>query len=423
MAGDTGAAAREWREGWPIVFACTCGMSLLGMGFLTASTYFAPLEAAFHWTRAQTTSAFTVYALPSILFAPAVGVLLDKLGFRRIALVGCVLVGGAWALFATLNGSVLYWLLLWLLLAGLSQLIMVTLWSKAISSYFTASRGLALGVTMAGNGVMQFVAPNIANHLIDSQGWRAAFLITGLGWGAIVTLVCYFLLKEPLDKEQGQASEAAPSAELTGYSVRDGVRSASFIKIISAVFICYLVTIGLMIHLIPVLTWGGLTQDQAVWIYSSVGITGILGNVLGGHLVDRLPAKPFAAILIALPAVACLMLLQPTGSLVQRVIAANIFGICAGGQMPAFGYLSTRYFGLRNFGTLFGFVTSAMAVPTSIAPVLAGLLFDRSHSYTTVLMLFIPLALLGGLVMLSLGRYPHFDPVARDAAAAEPATA
>jgi MFS family permease len=419
---ETRTASQEWREGWTVVVACMGGMTLLGMGFLTIPTFFAPLEHQFGWSRGETTSAFLVYAGASIFLAPLVGTVLDRWGVRRLALPGCVLVSVAWALFATLNGSIVQWLLLWLFLASACQMIMVTVWSAAVSSYFTVSRGLALAVTMGANGGTQLIAPNLTNYLIDTEGWRAAFVIMGLGWGAAVTLLCFFLLKDRRAPQQGVAA-GQPAAEVPGYTVREGVRSASFVKIIAAVFLCYMLTIALMIHLVPLLGSRGLSRDQAVWIYSSLGITGALANVASGYLVDRLPAKPLAAALVALPAIACILLLQPSTSFWQRAIAANVFGIAAGGQMPALVYLATRHFGLRSFGTLFGFVGSAMAVATAVAPVLAGLLFDRTHSYTLFLTICIPLALAGGLVVFSLGRYPPFASERDTAQPGDPRTA
>ncbi len=415
-------ASQEWRAGWRVVVACMGGMTLLGLGFLTIPTFYAPLEHEFHWTRGQFSSAFLVYAGASVLLAPLVGRVLDRWGVRRIALPGCVLVGIAWALFATLTGSLVQWLLLWLFLACACQMIMVTVWSAAVSSYFTVSRGLALALTMGANGGTQLIGANLTNHLIEHQGWRHAFVIMGLGWGAVVTLLCVFLLKDRRAPRRGEWA-AAPAAELPGFTVREGVRSASFMKLAAAVFLCYLLTNGLMLHVVPLLESRGLGHDPAVWIYSSLGITGALANVASGYLVDRLPAKPVAVFLLALPAIACALLLQPSTSFWQRFIAANIFGIAAGGQMPALVYLATRHFGLRSFGTLFGFVGSAMAIASAVGPFLAGQMFDRTHSYTLFLTICIPLALVGGLVVFSLGRYPAFAAEPETTKAGDPLTA
>jgi MFS family permease len=244
----------------------------------------------------------------------------------------------------------------------------------------------------------------------------------GLGWGAAVTLVCFFLLKDRAVSAQTEAAGAG-AADVPGYTVREGVRSASFIKIMAAVLLCYLLTNSLMVHLVPLLESRGLGRDPAVWIYSSLGITGVIGNLASGYLVDRLPAKPVAVFLVALPALACFLLLQPSTSFWQRAFAAHIFGIAAGGQMPALVYLATRHFGLRSFGTLFGFVGSAMAIAAAVAPVLAGQLFDRTHSYTLFLTICIPLALVGALVVFALGRYPDFAAAREERATTAPQTA
>ncbi len=422
-------ASDEWRAGWPVVVASMCGMTMLGLAFLTASTFFAPLEHEFGWTRTQTTSAFLVYAGASVFMAPLVGTVLDKLGVRRLALPGCVAVGVAWALFATLNGSLVQWLFLWLLMAGASQAVAVTVWSAAIASYFTVSRGLALAFTMGANGITQLAAPNLTNFLIENEGWRTAFVVVGLGWGAAVTLVCFFLLKDRRGASQHRggathhhATETAGEAQI-GYTVKEGLRSASFIKIMAGVFIGYLVIIALMVHLVPLLSSRGLTRHEAVLVYSSLGITGGIANIVSGYLVDRIPAKPLTAFLVALPAIACLLLLQPSTSFWQRAVAAHLFGIAAGGHLPPVVYIATRYFGLRSFGTLFGFVGSAMAIPSALAPFLAGVLFDRTHSYTSFLMICIPLALIAALVVLSLGRYPDFTSQDETPKAADPVPA
>jgi predicted MFS family arabinose efflux permease len=272
---------------------------------------------------------------------------------------------------------------------------------------------------MAGNGVCQLIAPNLTNYLIKAEGWRTAFVAMGLGWGGVVTVIVLFMLRDRRAPAEAEAT-ASPAEPVTGYTVRQGVRSGSFVRILSAVLICFTVTIGLTVHLVPLLATRGLTQDEAVWVYSSLGISGAVANVVTGYLVDRLPAKPLTAFVVALSAIACLLLLQPSDSLWQRLFATTLFGFAGGGQMPAFAYIATRYFGLRSFGTLFGFVSSAMAIPAALAPYLFGLLYDQSHSYTTMLLICIPVALVASLIVLSLGRYPQFEAVEGTAKAADP---
>jgi MFS family permease len=423
MTGEPGAAVREWRAAWPVVVASFFGMTLLGMGFLSNGAYISSLEHEFGWTRAEVSSAFSVYAIPGILLAPPVGVILDKWGARRVALPGALLVGLSWALFSTLNGSLAYWLFLWLLLASASQLIMMMVWSAAVSNNFAASRGLALSIMMMGNGLTTVVAPILSNFLIEHYGWRTAYLVEGLGWGGLVAGVGYFMLNDRRERRPDEIARPAV-ADQPGYSVPEGIRSPGFIKIALAVFLASLLNMALMIHLIPVLGEDGLSRDTAVWVTGSLGVSMIAGKILNGVVTDHMPAKYLAACWVALPAVACVMLLQPTGSVMQRAVAANLFGAAAGAQMPVFMYVATRYFGLRNFGTLFGMITSGIAIATAIGPFTAGYLHDLAGSYAPLLIAGIPLSLLASLVVLSLGRYPQFDNVAAEpAAAADPVAA
>ena len=409
MTEGQGAAA-EWRTGWPLVIACTLGMTLLNVGFVTAGTFIAPLERQFGWSRAEISSASMVYVLAGMLLAPPVGMLLDRWGVRRVALPGAMLTGLAIALFSTLDGSIVYWLLCWLLLASATQFVMTTVWVAAVSHHFTLGRKLALSIVATGIGLSTLIAPNVANYLIEHHGWRLAYLMMGLGWGGFVALVGFFALHDHRSRQRRAKAVAAPAVELPGYTVREGLRSTAFAKILCAGFICSLINIALMFHMVPILSWSGLNRDMAVLVTSSLGITMLAGNIGFGLVGDRVPVRVILAIVVAAPAISCAILLQPASSVLQGAIAANVFGICTGAQMPAFAYLSTRYFGLRSLGTLRGFTSTSGAIATAIGPFVAGLIFDRTGGYMPFLLAGIPMLLLSGALLQSLGPYPRFEP-------------
>jgi MFS family permease len=83
-------------------------------------------------------------------------------------------------------------------------------------------------------------------------------------------------------------------------------------------------------------------------------------------------------------------------------------------------YLTTRHFGLRAFGSIFGFITIGLTASSGAGPFIASWLFDISHGYQLMLTIGIPAALFGSLVMLSIGHYPELR---RDESAAGPASA
>jgi MFS family permease len=413
MSDDGSAAAREWRAGWPVVVAAHLGMTLLGVFFFSAGTFFAPLEHEFHWTRSQTSSSFIIFAIIGALLSGPVGMILDRWGTRRMALCGAPLVGLTFALFSTLNGSMVQWWGLWLALAIFSQFIMVTVWSKAVANNFSKSRGLALALAMMGNSVTTIVSPPLANYLIEHHGWRTAYLVLGLGWGGLVTLTSFLMLHDGRNRPRAAAEVAPPPAEdLTGYTVREGLLSAAFVKIALSIVICNILNIGFIVHLVPILSWCGLSRDIAVWLASSLGISMMIGSFTFGLVGDRLPAKWATAFTVAGPAVSCALLFQPGISVWQGAAAVFFFGLVIGAQMPSYTYLSTRQFGMRSFGALQGFGNVATSLATALAPSIAAAVFDRTGGYAAYLIAGIPLCVGAAILLLTLNSEPKFEPAA-----------
>lgn len=405
--GDSG----EWRRGWPVVVAAHLGMTLLGIFFFTAGVFFAPLEHAFHWTREQVSVSTTIVAISGMLLSAPVGLILDRWGTRRMALFGVPAVGITFALMSTLNGSWIQFIGLWIALAILVQFIMVTLWAKAVANNFSKGRGLALSLAMMGNSVTIIVAPMLANFLIEHQGWRTAYLVLGLGWGGLVTVSTFLLLHDGRNRSADDAAAEQPKAEeLTGYTVREGLRSAAFIKISSSAVICNILNIGFIVHLVEILRWDGVSRDTAVWIYSSLGASMLAGSFFFGLVGDRISAKWGTAFTVAGPAVSCALLLQPGIPVSQALVAALFFGFSIGAQMPSYTYTSTLQLGMRSFGALQGFGNIATSLATAIAPLVAARIYDSTHSYAAYLLAGIPLCLVAAFILLTLSSKPRFAP-------------
>src|SRR6185369_1122127 len=170
---------------WPLVLAASLGYAVVAIPTMTLGAFMAPLEAAFHWSRAELTAGLISQAL--------VGRMIDRWGPRRIGLAGLVACGCAFALFSTMDGSVTMWLLLWVVVSVAVQLILSPVWTAAVSSEFEAGRGLAIAITLSGGAIVTLTAPVLAALLIERQGWRAAYVFLGLAPAAFVLVLCYFL--------------------------------------------------------------------------------------------------------------------------------------------------------------------------------------------------------------------------------------
>jgi MFS family permease len=408
QAWPAGAAAAEWRAHWPLVMAGTAGFMMIGLMSFSLGPLMEPLERSFGWSKSQITSGLTVYAIVCVICQPLVGRMIDLWGPRRIGLAGLALTGCAVALFATADGTLLGWLALWLVYALAAQLILMPVWSAAVASEFEAGRGLALATTLSGSSICGFFMPMISTIVIDRYGWRSALVILGLGMAALLLLVTFFFFRSRRDRQRpGDAPAARPAAALTGVPTREALRSATFYKMSIATIGSYALVMAVSIHNLPMLTSVGLARIEAAWIVSFFGLAALLGKIAAGMLISRVPGHIVASGLVALPVVSCLLLMMPQPGPLACLVAVSLFGFSAGGQLQMLVYLTTRHFGLLAFGTIFGFLSSALTIASAVGPVAAGRLADLTGDYRMMLMIGIPLSAIGGLVMLSVGDYPE----------------
>jgi len=186
----------------------------------------------------------------------------------------------------------------------------------------------------------------------------------------------------------------------------EALRSFAFIKLGIAMFIANFVPLAMTIHLIPLLTAGGLPSNTAVVIGGSYGLTMLAGQLVGGVAFDRVSARLVAAIGFTILIISFTLLLLPVRPIAVPITAVLLFGFALGGLSPLFPYLTSRYFGLESFGRLFGVLSALSALAFATGPQTASYIFDATHSYRLFLIGSIPAIVLTILLIVSLGRYP-----------------
>ncbi len=395
-----------------MVLASLVGLSYSTMAIYAIGLFIDPLARQFGWTHTQVTAGFSTAPLLMIPLAPLVGAMIDRWGSRRLAIPGTVLSCCAFACFSLANGSVTQWIFLWVVYAILNASVNTTVWTTAVSGLFTRSRGMALAATLSGAALAQTIAPLLAQRLIDGYGWRMAFRWMGLGWGAaVLLLIVPFFFDAHDHRRRARAGSTSASASTnviaTGLTLRAALRTRAIVQIALALFIAATLGVGLTVHKVPILTAAGMSRSTAATIAASAGIAGISGKLLTGWLLDRWQTGWIPGVSVSLPALACLSLLGPIRSVPSIVLAMLILGYSSGAYLQVCTYLTSRHGGLRHFGKIFGVMAALMSLGSGLGPQIVGAVFDHTGSYTGVLVAGIPLALLAGSLVGTLGPYPQ----------------
>lgn len=400
-----GSARAEWGRYWTLPLAAGLGYATSVIHIYGASPYLKVVSAEFGWSRAEMTFGLTIATVIQAFFGVLIGLIVDRIGPRPLALVGVVLTAAAFALFGTADGTLGNWYLLWAVMAFAVLPVQATVWTSAVASRFAVSRGMALAVTLCGASLAQFLFPLLGTALIAAYGWREAF-----AWQAAICLAValppIFLLFRGAHDRHGKRGETVKldRSALSGVSIAEGLRSSIYWRLMLAALLFTFTIVALSFHFQPILTDGGMSDMGAARIASAIGLSSIFGRLGTGFLLDRLRPSLVGAAAFLLPVAGCLVLLGLGTGPAAAMLAAVLIGLTLGAEVDVIVYLTTRHFGLKNFGALYGGLMAALSLGTAAGPLAAARVFDTYGDYIPFLWLTILCMAGASLAMLTLPR-------------------
>src|SRR5882672_1580428 len=401
--------------GWWVVMTAGLG---LGLGYAPIIVYsfgifLKPLLQEFHSSRGNISLAFTLANLAQAMISPLVGRWADRFGARRVILLGSAFFASMLFLSLALSTS-LWQLYLFYVLLGIAGIGASPLpYGKVIANWFDRRRGLALGLTMFGLGAGAIIMPALAQGLIATFGWRGAYAAMGLPVLAVCVPVVSLLLKETPGTigclPDGAIAAQPPITKrpnVDGMVWQDARHGYTFWTMVSAFFLVGVSVHGCVVHLVPMLTDRGVSPHRAALTSSLLGGALLIGRVVTGYLLDRIFAPRVAMIFFSGAAAGIALLLSGAASCAP-FLAALLIGLGMGAEADIIAYLTSRYFGLRAFGEIYGYAFAAYVLAGALGPWLMGLGFDHTGSYSPVLVGFLVATLGATLVMLKLGPYRY----------------
>jgi MFS family permease len=396
---------------WVVVGAVTglfvCNGPVLAFTF---GVFLKPIMADTGWTRGEASFALSFGGIFSAIAVPVLGSMMDRWTIRRVALPGLVIYAFCTSLLGLSPNSLLVFTALFALAETTSAIQTPVGYAKAISAWFDRRRGLALGIAMAGVGLGGFVIPQLALRLIVRFGWRGAYVCLAVLTLAIAFPAVALWIREPQPGE-GEHRAVVHAAHHPGLSPREAALTVRFWVVAAAFFLVAVAVNGSVAHIVPLLTDRGIAPARAAATLGVFGLSTLAGRLLAGWLVDRVFAPYVASCFFLAPILGFVFLASAAGALPAAGVV--LMGLGLGTEIDLIAFLTTRYFGQRAFGQLYGYFFMVFGFGSSIGRFLGGFVYDLAGSYTPAL-IGAALCLVVAVVLINrLGAYAY--PVQRQA--------
>jgi sugar phosphate permease len=259
---------------------------------------------------------------------------------------------------------------------------------------------------LIGTSIAGIVVPLIAHGAVAAGGWRAAYPALALLPLCIALPLGLLWFREPRPEERPQAL-AGLSGALAGHTLAEAAREPRFWALLISIAIISMAYGGAHIHMSQRVQLHGFSKAESDATIAVVAIGILAGRLIVGLLFDRMWAPGVAFVSLLLPAAGCYLLMGQSDSLTVVRAGAFLLGFAAGAESDVIAFMAARYFGLANYGKIYGFLYMSFGIGSAISPVLYGSVRDATGNYDPMLIAAMLMFAVGGALLLTLGRYPE----------------
>ncbi|HEV2603811.1 MAG TPA: MFS transporter [Microvirga sp.] len=403
MTAPLASTRMPWRF---VLLLSTAQLISWGTVFYGYAVLMEPMMRDLGWSRPQASAAFSVGLVASAVAAVPVGRLID-LGYGRSVMAGgSILAAALLALWSRVESYALF-LALWVLLGATMSAVLYEPGFAVLQRQLgpLARRGITVMTLLGGLASTAFIP--LTHVLVERFGWRPALLVLA----AFNLLVCavIHLVVIPPQAPRTRAERTIPPPS----NARRVLRQAAFWGFVATVVIQGILSTGMPIHLLPLLSERGFSLDAAVAAYAVIGPAQTSARFAVGWAERALGIRTIGLITLALGVTAqALLPFVPPGSW-TIVIFAVLYGASNGLMTILRALLPVELFGRGDYGTILGMIAAPANLARASGPFIFGALWAWWGSYDAVVLACLVMALgslAAYLVTLAAARERHREP-------------
>ena len=396
--------ARGAYYGWWVLGA-TFVLGVLSGGIFSHSNaiFFGPIKRDLGLNSTQTSLIFSLVRAEGSFAGPIVGRFVDKFGARPMIIFGGLLASAGFMALSWVHSYVLFVVIFVGMVgvgksSGLGQVLI-----SAVNRWFIRRRSLAMSICITGFASGGAVLLPLISIGVSTIGWRDVMLYSGIFMAVIVVPLALLVRHSP--EQMGiepdlprPEDDTATQTSLVDFTVRQALRTRSYWILFTGSVLRITMWGAISVHAVEMFVWKGMSQGEAGLMFSLMFFLSIPMRLAAGYLGDHIPLQPMMGGGMVAAGLAVVAMLVMDGNTAVYLFVV-LMAVEQGGSTLNWVALG-NFFGRTSFATLMGIISTAFNLGMLVSPIYAGYMFDRTGSYTVVLISFLPIYLASGVLFL-----------------------
>ncbi|MDE0720086.1 MAG: MFS transporter [Dehalococcoidia bacterium] len=365
-----------------------------------------PVGASLGLNRATTSLVFSLGRSEGAVAGPLVGYLVDRLGAKRIMVIGTILAGIGFIIFSfAQNVWVFAFAYLGFVAFGATMAFQDSA-TALVVTWFSRYRVRAMSVREASGNLGSTLLIPLMTLIIAIYDWRVAALMGAGAYLLVILPLMPFLKESPesmgLLPDGAREADVKAASETPGassppvsspadlqrlrsyyagaeFTVREALRTSSYWYLLMGTVLRQVSRVGIDLHYVAILEWKDFdTSIAALFFTLRLGMN-VPSKLIVGYFGDRVPAQIILGGGMVLYALGLVLLLSFDGLMILAV-SAVIMGMSEGITPVNWGVIG-NYFGRNHYATLRGIINMSYSWALLSVPFATGWWFDQHTNY------------------------------------------
>jgi len=352
-------------------------MTLGGSSMYVVSVVLPEVQKEFGVSRADASLPYTLMMLGFGAGGLAMGKLADKWGVHVALWIGSVGVGSGFVLAGMASNIWMFALAHGLLMGFFGSSSTFAPLLADTSLWWNKRRGIAVAVCASGNYLAGSIWPALAQHGVETLGWRNTYIWIGIVCGLGMMGLAFLMRQRPPLLAEAAAGSVQSLASEKPFGM--SIRNAHALLCVAGIACCVAMAMP-QVHIVAYCSDLGFGAARGAEMLSLMLACGIVSRLISGAICDRIGGLRTLVLGSVLQGLALLMFL-PFDGMVSLYVISAMFGLFQGGIVPSYAIIVREYFPAQRAGVLVGAAIMATMIGMALGGWVSGKVFDLTGSY------------------------------------------